>query len=190
MNFLPRRVQPLDDSGDVKLSCSNTATDAKLTIYAAPSSTWSTEISINGADTATEGCVAIRTAVDATELSTKYAEGTGYDYVKFCGSGATPEDEIDALASPALNSTQTTLNSTQTTLISDINTAENDYGTTLAANYATNETVIAGVETSVDNITATSSSTFIVRSAILANADGSCSSADTLTWNGTRWECV
>ena len=183
MNFLPRRVQPLDDSGDVKLSCSNTATDAKLTIYAAPSSTWSTEISINGADTATEGCVAIRTAVDATELSTKYAEGTGYDYVKFCGSGATPEDEIDALASPALNSTQTIL-------ISDINTTENDYGTTLAANYGKNESAISGLETSVDNITATSSSTFIVRSPISANADGSCSSADTLTWNGTRWECV
>lgn len=188
MNFLPRRVQPLDDSSDVKLSCSNTATDAKLTIYAAPSSTWSTEISINGADTATEGCVAIRTAVDANELSTFYAEtgSTGYDYVKFCGSGGT--DEIDAFV--ATPSSYDTIETTQTTLISDINTAENDYGTTLAANYATNETVIAGVETSVDTITATSSSTFIDRSAISANADGSCSSADTLTWDGSRWECV
>jgi hypothetical protein len=185
LNFLPRRVQPLDDSGDVKLSCSNTA-DAKLTIYAAPSSTWSTEISINGADTATEGCVAIRTAVDANELSTFYAEtgSTGYDYVKFCGSGGS-SDEIDAFAT-----SHSALDNNQATLISSISTAETTYGTTLAANYATNETVIAGLETSVDTITATSSSTFIDRSAISTNADGSCSSANTLTWDGSSWECV
>ena len=184
MNFLPRRVQPLDDSSDVKLSCNNTATDAKLTFYAAPTSTWSTEISINGANTTTEGCVAIRTAVDATELSTKYAEGTGYDYVKFCGSGGS-SDEIDAFAT-----SHSALDNNQATLISDISTAETTYGTTLAANYTTNETVIAGLETSVDTITATSSSTFIDRSAISTNADGSCSSANTLTWDGSSWECV
>ena len=170
---------------DFTLTCSNAA-DAKLTFYAAPTSTWSTEISINGANTTTEGCVAIRTAVDATELSTKYAEGTGYDYVKFCGSGGT--DEIDAFV--ATPSSYDTIETTQTNLISDINTAGNDYGTTLAANYATNETVIAGLETSVDTITATSSSTFIDRSAISTNADGSCSSANTLTWDGSSWECV
>ena len=177
----------MDDSGstEVKLTCDNTARDAKLTVYVAPTSTWSTEISINGADTATEGCAAIRTAVDANELSTFYAESgsTGYDYVKFCGNGGT--DEIGAFAT-----SHSALDNTQATLISDISTAETTYGTTLAANYGTNETAISGLETSVDTITATSSSTFIDRTAISSNADGSCSSADVLTWDGSNWECV
>jgi hypothetical protein len=179
------------DSGDVTLTCSNAATvtaDAKLTIYAAPTSTWSTEISINGADTPTEGCVAVRTAVDANELSTFYAESgsTGYDYVKFCGSGGT--DEIDAFAT-----SHSALDGTQTTLISDISTAETTYGTTLAANYATNETAIGDIEDDLAAVEATTStSTFITYSNTnnpSPTADGSCSESFKLTWNGNNWEC-
>jgi hypothetical protein len=178
-------------SGDVTLTCSNAATvtaDAKLTIYAAPTSTWSTEISINGADTPTEGCVAVRTAVDANELSTFYAESgsTGYDYVKFCGSGGT--DEIAAFAT-----SYSALDGTQTTLISDISTAETTYGTTLAANYATNETAIGDIEDDLAAVEATTStSTFITYSNTnnpSPTADGSCSESFKLTWNGNNWEC-
>ena len=179
-------AQPVDDLGDVTLKCSNTA-DAKLTFYAAPTSTWSTEISINGADTPTQGCVAIRTAVDANELSTFYAESgsTGYDYVKFCGSGGT--DEIDAFAT-----SHSALDSTQATLVSDISTAETTYGTTLAANYATNETAISDIEDDLAAVEATSTSTFITYSNAndpSPTADGSCSASFKLTWNGNNWEC-
>jgi hypothetical protein len=187
----------VDDSGDVKLTCSNSATDAKLTFYAAPTSTWSTEISINGADTPTEGCVAVRTAVDATRASSEFAESgsTGYDYVKFCGNptgGATSSDHIDLITTKA---SYTTTKTTHDNLITDIGQAETDYGTTLAANYAGNETAIAAIEDDETAMTATASSagltfTFIDRTAVSSGTYGSCSDPDTLTWTGSIWKCV
>ena len=190
----------MDDSGatEVKLTCDNTARDAKLTFYAAPTSSWSTEISINGADTPTQGCAAIRTAVDATRATSEFAESgsTGYDYVKFCGNpagGATSTDHIDLITT---QTSYTTTKTTHDTLITDIGNAETDYGTTLAANYAGNETAIGAIESDETAMTATSSSagptfTFIDRTAVSSSGTyGSCSDPDTLTWTGSIWKCV
>ena len=189
----------MDDSGttEVKLTCDNTARDAKLTFYAAPTSTWSTEISINGADTPTEGCVAIRTAVDATRATSEFAESgsTGYDYVKFCGDptgGATSDDHIDLIKT---KTSYTQTKSTHDTLITDIGNANSDYGTTLAANYVGNETAIGDIEDDETAMTATASSagltfTFIDRTVVSSGDYGSCSDPDTLTWTGSSWKCV